>query len=110
NPGNISDLGQLRLDRGLSSLSRKHVFNASVVLNLPTLEDKAGLVKNLLGNWQVTTVAIATSGSPLTVTIGGVAELPDGPSGTGFDLPASFGQATAARDPRQAQVGFKLMF
>jgi hypothetical protein len=223
NPGNISDIQQLSLDRGLSSLSRKHVFNASLVLNLPALQDKSGLVRNLLGDWQVTTVALASSGSPLTVTIGGVPELPDGPSGTGFnnnqrpnltgepchvsggsetqwlnpaaftldgfklgsfgnsgrgvcegpgmfqvdyamyktfrlsqklkaqvrfevfnvlnhtnflsvtttmdpsvtldnhdpakattitgsELPASFGQATAARDPRQAQVGFKLMF
>ena len=29
---------------------------------------------------------------------------------TGYTLPANFGQAQAARDPRQVQVGFKLLF
>ncbi len=29
---------------------------------------------------------------------------------TGATVPASFGQATAARDPRQAQFGIKLIF
>jgi len=29
---------------------------------------------------------------------------------TGSELPASFGQASAVRDPRQAQFGIKLIF
>jgi hypothetical protein len=84
NTGNITDLDALGLDRGLSPLSRKHAFNASLVLNLPSFDEKGGATKALLGDWQITTVAIATSGAPLTVTIGGVPELPDGPAGTGF--------------------------
>jgi hypothetical protein len=82
--GNVSDVDNLALDRGLSPLSRKHAFNASLVLNLPTFEDRSSFTKSVLGNWQLTTVAIATSGAPLTVTIGGITELPDGPAGTGF--------------------------
>jgi hypothetical protein len=29
---------------------------------------------------------------------------------TGFEIPNGFGQATSAKDPRQAQFGLKLMF
>jgi hypothetical protein len=84
NSGNITDLDNLALDRGPSILSRKHVFNASLVLNLPEFADKSSLTRGLLGNWQVTTVAMASSGAPQTVTIGSIGELPDGPAGTGF--------------------------
>jgi hypothetical protein len=28
---------------------------------------------------------------------------------TGYTLPGNFGQATAARDPRQVQIGLKLI-
>jgi hypothetical protein len=84
NAGNTTDIGNFGLDRGPSILSRKHVFNASVVLNLPALENKSSVVKNLFGDWQVTTVAMASSGAPLTVTIGSIPEIPGGPAGTGF--------------------------
>ena len=38
------------------------------MLGLPTLEDKSGFVKNVLGNWEFTTIVQAGTGYPVTVT------------------------------------------
>ncbi len=80
----VSDLGNPGLDWGLTRTHRTHVFNASLVLALPTLEGKSGFVKNVLGDWEVATIAVASSGTPITVYTGTIADLNGGPSGTGF--------------------------
>jgi len=71
------------LDRGLPPLSRKHLFNASLVLELPTFEGRSGFVRHVLGDWEVGTILLAASGSPITIYNGfvpGIGEV----SGTGF--------------------------
>jgi hypothetical protein len=68
----ISDIERPDLDRGLAAIHRKHVANASLVLALPALADKTGVVKHLLGDWQLNLVGIYTSGAPLTVYSGNI--------------------------------------
>lgn len=92
------------LDRGLPPFSRKHLFNASLVLELPIFEDRSPFVKHVLGGWEVGTILIATSGSPLTIYNGfvpGVGEV----SGTG----APFNQRPnrVAGEPCRASGGLK---
>jgi len=68
----MSDVENPNIDRGLAAIHRKHVANASLVLGLPTFEDKSGAVKHVLGDWQVNLVAVYTSGAPLTVYSGNI--------------------------------------
>jgi hypothetical protein len=72
------------LDRGLTYSHRKHIFNAGLVLVLPTLEDKSGFTKHVLGGWEVGTIAQAFSGAALTVFTGSIPGLTNRVSGTGL--------------------------
>ena len=70
------------LDRGLSPFSRQHLFNASLVLQLPGFEGRSGFVRHVLGDWEIGAIAVAGSGSPLTVYNGIVPDVGE-LSGTG---------------------------
>jgi len=72
------------LDRGLARTHRAHIFNAALILGLPTLEDRKPLIRNILGDWEIATIVAASSGSPITVFVGGVPGLNGGVSGTGY--------------------------
>jgi hypothetical protein len=72
------------LDRGRLTNNRAHVFNASLVYVLPTLEDKEGFTKHVLGGWEIATIAQFASGLPLTVYTGAVPGLTNRVSGTGY--------------------------
>jgi hypothetical protein len=71
------------LDYGPTGTHRKHIFNASLVLALPTLEDKSGFTKNVFGDWEVGAIAQAASGAALTVFTGPIPGLTNRVSGTG---------------------------
>jgi hypothetical protein len=73
-----------RLDRGLTFTHRKHIFNASLILVLPQLENKSDFVKNVVGGWEIGTIAQTSSGRPVTVFTGSIPGLPGRVSGTGF--------------------------
>ena len=81
--GSPSDLDDPSLDRGLSPLSRKHVFNASLVLRLPALTSQAGFTRGVLGGWEIAAILVAASGAPLTIYTGNLPGL-SGVSGTGL--------------------------
>src|SRR5207249_5653482 len=68
----ITDLARPSLDRGLARTDRRHIFNASLVLMLPTLDGKSGFAKNVFGDWEIASIAQAASGIPLTVFTTGV--------------------------------------
>jgi hypothetical protein len=78
------DLQNPDLDYGLARINRPHIFNASLVLMLPTLDDASGARKHLLGGWEVSTIVSAASGASLTVFTGPIPNLPGGVSGTGY--------------------------
>ena len=72
------------LDRGPTQTHRAHIFNASLVLALPELENHPGFVHHVLGGWEIGTIVQAMTGTPLTIFAGSVPGLPGGVSGTGF--------------------------
>lgn len=72
------------LDRGLTATHRAHVFNASLVLIMPDLEGHRAAMKQILGGWEIGTIAQASSGSALTVFTGRIPGLTNGVSGTGL--------------------------
>jgi hypothetical protein len=80
----VSLLENRDIDRGLTATHRAHIFNASLVLALPALEDKPPMMKQVLGDWEVGTIVLASSGRPLTVTNGRIPGLVNGVSGTGL--------------------------
>ena len=73
------------LDRGRALIDRRHVLNGSLVLGLPGFEDKSSFMKNVLGDWQVTSIVSLASGYPLTIFSGNVPGLSSNgaASGTG---------------------------
>ncbi len=80
----VSLLEDRGLDRGRTQTDRTHIFNASLVLALPELENKSGFEKHVLGGWEVATIAQASSGRPITVFTGAIPGLTSRVSGTGL--------------------------
>ena len=72
------------VDEGLARTHRAHIFNASLVLALPTLDNKPGFAKQVFGDWEIGTIVALASGTPITVFTGAIPGLNGGPSGTGF--------------------------
>ncbi len=64
----IADTYNPRASRGNADFDRRHVFNASLIYNLPTLETKNGFVKNAFGNWETATIVNVFSGAGLKIT------------------------------------------
>jgi hypothetical protein len=73
------------LDWGRPPIGRTHIFNASLIWLLPTLDDRPGLMKQIFGDWEVTTIVGAATGQPITLFVGSLPGLNGGPSGTGFE-------------------------
>ncbi len=80
----VSDLANPDLDWGPTKVNRPHLLNASLILMLPTLEDKGGLVKTLFGDWEIAAIAAYTSGQSITVFTTNIPGIQGGPSGTGY--------------------------
>ena len=72
-----TDSTQPELDRSRGNNDRRHVFTASFVIALPTFDDKGAFQKNVLGDWEVTSIVQASTGYPITVFV----DTPDGIDG-----------------------------
>ena len=79
----VTDLANPRLDWGPTLMNRPHIFNASLVLMLPTFENKSGFVKNVLGDWEIASIVQASSGQSMTVFTSGSPNI-NTISGTGY--------------------------
>ena len=55
-----------RADYGNSNWDIRHRFVASVVYELPKLNDSNWLLRSVLGNWQVNDITTLQSGGPST--------------------------------------------
>ena len=85
-PVQITDWQNRGLDWGPAELHRDHVFNSSVVWNLPTFEGEGGFKQHFLGNWTIGGVLSYASGQPITVYAIDVPGLANGGfAGTGYD-------------------------
>jgi len=103
------------LDRGLALPDRRHIFNASVVLNLPKMEGKTGFTKALLGDWQIGGIVVAESGSRITIyttsvnatTTAGTSVSIGNPLGTGYgdnNRPLTTGVSCKASSGNKEQI------
>jgi hypothetical protein len=82
-----TDSTQPELDRARGANDVTHSFNANLILALPLFEESGAFVRNVLGDWEFTTIVQAATGYPLTVGIGDVPGLNAnaGASGTGLN-------------------------
>ncbi len=65
-------------------MNRPHIFNASLVLMLPSFENKSSFVKHVLGDWEIASIAAASSGQSISVySTGGLPNI-NTLSGTGY--------------------------
>jgi carboxypeptidase family protein len=83
----LTDTTQPGLDYGRTAVDKRHIFSGSLLLALPTMEGKGGFARNVLGDWQITSIVQASSGYPITVFLGGVPGIAGNggsPSGTGY--------------------------
>jgi hypothetical protein len=67
-----TDSTQPQLDEARSAIDRRHVFNASLVWALPRFEDQPGAKKNILGNWEFSSIVQAATGYPYSIFVGAV--------------------------------------
>ncbi|MEM9555261.1 MAG: carboxypeptidase-like regulatory domain-containing protein [Acidobacteriota bacterium] len=81
--GQVLDRDNEDLDWGDAGLHREHVFNASVLWQLPAFEGSNRLVRSLFGDWTVGAIVLYASGPALTITTGSLPGI-EGPYGTGF--------------------------
>ena len=79
------DLSNRGLDDGLANTDRLHIFNAALVLALPSMDGQHGMKAAFLGGWEIGTIFQASSGQALTVYTGSLGNGRNGPSGTGYD-------------------------
>jgi hypothetical protein len=61
------EVGNLRLDRGLSAFDATHRFAASGNWELPFFRTSQGLTRTMLGGWQLNGILSLQSGFPFTV-------------------------------------------
>jgi hypothetical protein len=80
-----TDSTQPGLDRARGNNDVTHSFNGSLVVMLPTLEDKGPLTRTIFGDWEVAGIVRASTGYPITVYTGTVPGVPGGSTGTGFN-------------------------
>lgn len=81
--GQVLDRDNPELDWGDAGLHREHVFNASLLLQLPELDGANSFVRGLFGDWTLGTLVFYSTGPALTITTGTLPGL-EGPYGTGF--------------------------
>jgi Carboxypeptidase regulatory-like domain len=66
----LTDPNRHRFDYGPSSFDHTHVFSGSYVWQLPSLQHANGLMRHVLGDWQLGGIVSAATGRPITVLQG----------------------------------------
>ena len=89
----LQDVNNPDLDFGPSDINRPHLFVANAIINLPTFNGSNGLVKTLLGGWELASIVSIASGTSLTPTIAN--------TGLSYDL-----DGIAGGDTRNFAAGF----
>jgi hypothetical protein len=68
--GTPQDAYNLKPDYGLSSIHRKHAFNANYIYELPLLlKHSNAFLRTAIGGWSVAAVTIYQSGAPTSVSV-----------------------------------------
>ena len=88
-----------RADRSRSDNDRRHVFNMSIVYQIPTA-GRQWLVRNALGGWEIASLTSIISGAPVNITSGVDASL----TGVGFDRPDLIGDPVVTHSSRNDMI------
>jgi len=64
----IADTYNARVGRGNADFDRRHILNASLIYNLPVLQDRNAFVKGVLGGWETSSILSFYSGAALRIT------------------------------------------
>ena len=84
----FTDITNIRLDKGSTTINRPHIFVANAIVYLPRLANSNAFAKQALGGWEFSVITTAESGNSITVFDNGVADANGGPlrtlSGTGY--------------------------
>jgi hypothetical protein len=67
NQQGTTDVTNPRLDRGSTNINRPNIFVLNEVYYLPKLKDKAAIVRETLGGWELNSIITVNSGSSLSV-------------------------------------------
>jgi hypothetical protein len=99
----IADRYNPRVGRGNADFDRRHVFNASLIYNLPTLDGQNRLLKGVAGGWEVATIVNVFSGTGLKISgsVNSVCDLDviTHPTGTTNDCSATGKYSTFGGNP-----------
>jgi hypothetical protein len=68
--GGAQDYRALSEDRGRSDFDRRHVMVASVIWNLNYFGGVNPFLRNVINDWQLSSIVTLQSGAPMTVTTG----------------------------------------
>lgn len=79
----FTDNTNFNLDRGPAQTHRPHIFTASLVYNLPSLDRAHQFVRGLFGDWELGVITAFSTGPALTVRQGATGGIAGGFSGTG---------------------------
>jgi hypothetical protein len=91
----VADSYNSRANRGLADFDRRHLFTATMVYNLPTLEARNSFMKTTLGGWETGTIVNVATGPALT--IGGSVNNVGNPWGIGVANTGGLGVARPNR-------------
>jgi hypothetical protein len=71
---NVDNPWYIKYDKGSGAYDRRHIINANYIYNLPIFNKSEGLVKSVLGGWQIAGTFIKETGVPQQINIndGGV--------------------------------------
>jgi hypothetical protein len=72
------------LDWGRPETGRTHIFNASLIWLLPSLNNRSKAMRQVFGDWEIASIVGGGTGQPLTAFAGSLPGLNGGPSGTGY--------------------------
>lgn len=98
-PGNIAqDPRNWKLEHASSGFDRRHMFITNYVYQIPLFQSQKGLVRTVLGGWQLSGVTSFQSGPHATATLGGDNA---GVGGTNYRPDAVSDPNTAARNRLQ---------
>ncbi|HEV8129699.1 MAG TPA: carboxypeptidase-like regulatory domain-containing protein, partial [Acidobacteriota bacterium] len=66
----ISDMANIRYDRGMPQFDRTHIFVANAIYNLPKFENLNPVARAIVGGWETTGIYSYNTGIPLKVFSG----------------------------------------
>ena len=102
--GSFVDTYNPRLSRASSNFDQRHVVSISYIYDLPFFKG-SGLTHTLLGGWQISGITGIQTGSPFSVSNGGVGEISSDNAGVGNGVASSGSWPDRVGNPNSGSPG-----